>query len=611
MPGRLKRAWRSVRVRLTLLVALACLPPLVVALASVIQDHRAASAMAHALAASGHEAAVARLEAALLRLDRVVAGVATPSAAPGLAGSPVCARWVASAPTSAPASAPARPAPGGLAVVDGRGRVLCPAPAGAGAGVEPAAAAPGPGAVWTGPVADALPALARRVRPGGDPIAHIVPQAPAVLLARPLDPDPGGAAEGAAGVVLLLDGAGIEALVAPAPAASGPAAPPLVPALLRDGEGRALRLGAGGAGPEVGAEALPFGLALLPAGEGAAAALDRDRAATAWRLAALAAGLAAAVLAAILGAGPTLLGPLSRLSQAVDRWRGGAPFRPAGVEAMPRELQALCRSFAEATGALDRREAELREAISRQGLLMQEIHHRVKNNLQIIASLLNLQANRIRQPQARAEFQSARDRVRALATLHRHLYAHEELHTINMRLFLTELCGQLFQAMGETEGKRIALSIAAPEVQVSSDQAVPLALIVTEAVSNAVKYAFPHGRSGHIWVHLTAEGEGATLEVRDDGVGIAAGREETEAGTRDGLGLTLIRGFARQLGASLTVEEGRGTRYLVRLPLRRERAPDSGAPPGSGPTPDPAPSPAPASESAAASASGATVAATR
>lgn len=222
---------------------------------------------------------------------------------------------------------------------------------------------------------------------------------------------------------------------------------------------------------------------------------------------------------------------------------------------------------------------------------MQEIHHRVKNNLQIIASLLNLQANRIRQPQARAEFQSARDRVRALATLHRHLYAHEELHTINMRLFLTELCGQLFQAMGETEGKRIALSIEAPEVQVSSDQAVPLALIVTEAVSNAVKYAFPHGRRGHVWVHLAAEGDAATLEVRDDGVGIAAGREETEAGTRDGLGLTLIRGFARQLGATLTVEEGRGTRYVVRLPLRRERPEGPNLGPGSrsdssGPRPD-------------------------
>ena len=202
---------------------------------------------------------------------------------------------------------------------------------------------------------------------------------------------------------------------------------------------------------------------------------------------------------------------------------------------------------------------------------MQEIHHRVKNNLQIVASLLNLQASRIRQPEARAEFQSARDRVRALATLHRHLYAHGEVHTIDMREFLVELCGQLFQAMGEQPGKRLQLHIEATELKMSSDQAVPLSLIVTEAVSNAVKYAFPAGRKGNVWVRLTTDGSTAELDVRDDGIGIPAGRVETEAGTRDGIGLQLIRGFSRQLGATLDVTEANGTEYLVRMPLRKER----------------------------------------
>ena len=202
---------------------------------------------------------------------------------------------------------------------------------------------------------------------------------------------------------------------------------------------------------------------------------------------------------------------------------------------------------------------------------MQEIHHRVKNNLQVVASLLNLQASRIRQPEARAEFQSARDRVRTLATLHRHLYAHGELHTINMREFLAELCSQLFQAMGEKAGERLRLEIEAPELKMSSDQAVPLALIVTEAVSNAVKYAFPGGRRGSISVCLKADHSHAVLEIFDDGVGIPAGRVETEAGTRDGIGIQLIRGFARQLGATLQVEEGCGTRYKVHLPLQRKR----------------------------------------
>ena len=165
---------------------------------------------------------------------------------------------------------------------------------------------------------------------------------------------------------------------------------------------------------------------------------------------------------------------------------------------MPQEMRELSASFSQATGALADREQQLRSALAEQDLLMQEIHHRVKNNLQIVASLLNLQAARIRQPEARAEFQAARDRIHALATLHRHLYSEGELQTINMRSFLNELCGHLLQAVGAPG--RISLTIEAPELQISSDQAVPLALIVTEAVSNAVKYAFPGGRDRRILV---------------------------------------------------------------------------------------------------------------
>jgi len=272
----------------------------------------------------------------------------------------------------------------------------------------------------------------------------------------------------------------------------------------------------------------------------------------------------------VLGVRRAVVEPLRLLGMAVGGWRSTGRFAaPAAV--LPVEIGTLCDSFGRATAALSEREAELARAVEQQDLAMQEIHHRVKNNLQVVASLLNLQASRIRQPEARAEFQSARDRVRALATLHRHLYADGEVHTINMRSFLVELCGQLFQAMGENEGVRIALDIEAPELRMLSDQAVPLALIVTEAVSNALKYAFPGGRSGHVGVHLTEEGEFVRLVIQDDGVGIPAGRSETETGTRDGIGLQLIRGFSRQLGATLDVQENQGTRYVVHLRVCRER----------------------------------------
>ena len=277
------------------------------------------------------------------------------------------------------------------------------------------------------------------------------------------------------------------------------------------------------------------------------------------------------------GADRTIGRPLNRVARAVARWRAGGQFEPGPLDEAPAEIAELAHSFAAAAAALRVREEQLRAATAQQELLMQEIHHRVKNNLQIVASLLNLQAGRIRQPAAQAEFHAARDRIRALATLHRHLYAYGQLHTIDMRGFLEELCHQLMQAMGETPGGgRIALTIEASELRISSDQAVPIALLVTEAVSNAVKYAFPGGRSGHIAVRLTvnpneAGDEVARLSIEDDGVGIPAGRAETDSGTRDGLGLQLIRGFSRQLGAKLEVIQDHGTHYIVEIVLQKER----------------------------------------
>ena len=271
-----------------------------------------------------------------------------------------------------------------------------------------------------------------------------------------------------------------------------------------------------------------------------------------------------------VGVNGAVVEPIKLLTRAVSRWRGGGPFTPGSLTGVPSEVAELSVSFSQATGTLAEREAQLRSALSHQDLLMHEIHHRVKNNLQIVASLLNLQASRIRQPETRAEFQSARDRIRALATLHRHLYAHGELQTINMRSFLTELCGQLFQALGEVEGDRIKLDIEAPELQMTSDQAVPLALIITEVVSNAVKYAFPGGRRGNISVRLEAAEQQVLLLIEDDGIGISAGSADAGDGARDGIGIQLIRGFARQLGARLRVEEDRGTRYVVEIPFRPE-----------------------------------------
>jgi two-component sensor histidine kinase len=275
--------------------------------------------------------------------------------------------------------------------------------------------------------------------------------------------------------------------------------------------------------------------------------------------------LLAGLAAIAVGTHLAVVKPLTRLSRAVADWRAGGTFNPDLPPDPPTELRDLAASFAEATVSLAEHTERHRAAVAQQELLTQEVHHRVKNNLQIVASLLNLQAGRIRQPEARAEFASARDRIRALATLHRHLYQQGELHTIDMPAFLKELCGQLFQAMGEAEGTRIALRIEASPLQLHSDQAVPLALIVTETVSNALKYAFPAGRRGTVRVVLTSDGETASLVVEDDGIGM-----QPSTGPQDGIGITLIRGFARQLGAELEVREEGGVRYALQIPVRQK-----------------------------------------
>jgi two-component sensor histidine kinase len=373
----------------------------------------------------------------------------------------------------------------------------------------------------------------------------------------------------AGSAVWLIDSAGDPVPVAGALAAALP--PPDRRAALLNGGADVKQATASDGGLYAYAEAdLPDGLRLLVA---TPAARDREAATRVVlrRFVQLALLLGLGIVAVAWGANFAVVDPLKRLARAVSRWRGGSTFDPGVIAGMPYEVQDLSASFAQATATLAERQEQLRKALEQQDLLMQEIHHRVKNNLQIVASLLNLQASRIRQPEARAEFQAARDRIRALATLHRHLYAEGELHTIHMRSFLQELCNQLLQAVGDRG--RISLTIEAPELQISSDQAVPLALIVTEAVSNAAKYAFPNGREGHIQVRLsTQEGDSARLVIEDDGVGIPAGRAETETGVRDGIGLQLIRGFARQLGAQLTVTQNGGTRYELELQLRRSRA---------------------------------------
>jgi two-component sensor histidine kinase len=145
----------------------------------------------------------------------------------------------------------------------------------------------------------------------------------------------------------------------------------------------------------------------------------------------------------------------------------------------------------------------------------------------------------------------------------------ERLRDVALGTFLEKQCGQLFEALGETPGKRVALAVSAPDLTLGSDDAVPRALIITEAVTNAVKYAFPEGRGGTVSVAVRREGETLTLTVRDDGIGIDASQESEEVERGGGLGRMLIDSFAPQLGATLVTESSAdGTELRLTMLIR-------------------------------------------
>jgi two-component sensor histidine kinase len=403
----------------------------------------------------------------------------------------------------------------------------------------------------------------------GDVLAALLPQGWFAPVGRP-DVEANQAA------VWLFDKAGNIIASNGLTAAALPALPTLV-TLQRSRDGSLLAESAGGVPYAYAATRLPNGWQVVGAYGATKEHLSAQRVLF-TRLAYLAALLLLGLGVTVLGVDIAFGGPLRRLRHSLTVWQGGGAFDTSGLASAPTELLDLAQSFNRAAISLREQRDALERGKAQQDLLIMEIHHRVKNNLQIVASLLNLQASRIRVPEARAEFQAARDRVRALATLHRHLYSEGEIHTINMPSFLDELCGQLFQAMGEEPGGRIKLIIEAEEIRLSTDQAVPLALIVTEAVTNAIKYGFPGGLSGTVTIKLAQCADALDLSIGDDGVGIPPGPSETETGTRDGLGLQLIRGFSRQLGATLAVTEGAGTQYRIHMPLRSplDRDEDSG-----------------------------------
>lgn len=194
-------------------------------------------------------------------------------------------------------------------------------------------------------------------------------------------------------------------------------------------------------------------------------------------------------------------------------------------------------------------------------VLLQEIHHRVKNNLQVIASLINLQCDQINDAAARAALMVCRTRVQTIALVHEQLYSSRDYACIPFAAYATQLARNIFAASGADD--RIALTFDISPVSLTVDKAVPCGLILSELLTNAIKHAFPGSKTGAVEVHLSCHDGEVVLVVSDNGVGSAS----VPSPNSTSLGLQLVSTLASQLDGRVTTSRVVGTRSELRFPL--------------------------------------------
>ncbi|MGD0190515.1 MAG: sensor histidine kinase [Rhizomicrobium sp.] len=252
---------------------------------------------------------------------------------------------------------------------------------------------------------------------------------------------------------------------------------------------------------------------------------------------------------------------LRRISGA---YRAGHYALKPALDAAPSEFRLLGDALSDMASSIQDRDRSLREAVAQKSLLVKEVHHRVKNNLQIVMSLLSLQAGRLTDSAAKDALAQARVRINALALVHRILYEIEDQQSVDVKTLLEQLAEQTSEGFGG-DHRDIRVSVNAVSFRVSADVAVPLALFAVEALTNAFKHAFPAARrGGTIRVLFGKAGDGRLrLSVEDDGEGF-----ETDSGDAS-IGARLIKTFGQQLGGDVSVHSSReyGTIAELTFPL--------------------------------------------
>ena len=253
------------------------------------------------------------------------------------------------------------------------------------------------------------------------------------------------------------------------------------------------------------------------------------------------------------------IGERNRAEQALRIARDGLEQR---VIERTIELQQANDRLEEELAQRIQAETQIKAALEEKEVLLREIHHRVKNNLQVTSSLLRLQANHTDDPVTMGILQESQHRVRSMALVHERLYQSSDLSRIPARVYIEDLLRYLSDSY-ELEPDQVALDITVDDIAIDIDTAIPCGLIVNELVSNAYKHAFPDGRKGRIEVTLHgSENRLSSIAVRDDGVGFQTPIEVAKARS---LGLQLVTSLSKQLGGTVEFHNDQGTVVVLEL----------------------------------------------
>lgn len=207
-------------------------------------------------------------------------------------------------------------------------------------------------------------------------------------------------------------------------------------------------------------------------------------------------------------------------------------------------------------------EQKLEFSLKEKEILLKEIHHRVKNNLQIISSLLNLQSKFVTDERTLEIFHEGRNRIRTMALIHEKLYGPKDFTRVNFLNYLNELCSFLLNAY-KVKAHKVNAKIEIEDIYIDIDQALTLGFIVNELVSNSLKYAFPNNLEGQIKILLKSDSNFNYLKVCDNGIGISKAIDFDKIET---LGFQLVKMFADQINGKIELKKGSGTEVIIAFP---------------------------------------------